>query len=180
MENLSTEPVPLIVTWPEESVSPDLEQQILTSISQYLADRNDVYQASSSSLLAGSIESESKANLIESDTGEPMLELRLDYSRAWVQIRQALETADVLIVDSSRDESVFNVQFAGIVNEDDEPGFIGRWFGGASEELDMRDFSVKLFQSNGVVNVMTQALGEFDDARELTEELLQVIDDNLS
>ena len=180
LENLSTEPVPLIVTWPEKSVSPDLEQQILTSISQYLADRNDVYQASSSSLLAGSIESESKANLIESDTGEPMLELRLDYSRAWVQIRQALETADVLIVDSSRDESVFNVQFAGIVNEDDEPGFIGRWFGGASEELDMRDFSVKLFQSNGVVNVMTQALGEFDDARELTEELLQVIDDNLS
>ena len=180
LENLSTEPVPLIVTWPEESVSPDLEQQILTSISQYLADRNDVYQASSSSLLAGSIESESKANLIESDTGEPMLELRLDYSRAWVQIRQALETADVLIVDSSRDESVFNVQFAGMINEDDEPGFIGRWFGGASEELDMRDFSVKLFQSNGVVNVMTQALGEFDDARELTEELLQVIDDNLS
>ena len=67
----------------------------------------------------------------------------------------------------------------GVVN-DDESGFIGRWFGGASEELDMRDFSVKLFQSNGVVNVMTQALGEFDDARELTEELLQVIDDNLS
>ena len=167
LENLSTEPVPLVVTWPEKSVSPDLEQQILTSISQYLADRNDVYQASSSSLLAGSIESESKANLRENDTGEPILELRLDYNRAWVQIRQALETA-------------FNVQFAGIVNEDDEPGFFGRWFGGGPEELDIRDFSVRLFQVDGVVNVMTQALSEFDDAKELTEELLQLIDDNLS
>ena len=85
-----------------------------------------------------------------------------------------------MIVGSSRNESVFNVQFAGIVNEDDERGFIGRWFGGNSEELNMRDFSVTLFQSDGVVNVVTEALGEFENARELTEELLQVIDDNLS
>ena len=69
LENLNTEPVPLVINWPEQSISSDLERQILTSVSQYLADRNDVYQASSASLLAGSIEAESKANIIENDDG---------------------------------------------------------------------------------------------------------------
>ena len=180
VENLNSEPVPLVVNWPERSISADLEQQILTSVSQYLADRNDVYQASSSSLLAGSIESESKVNLIENESGEPILELRLDYNRAWVQIRQALETADVLILDSDRDQSVFSVQFAGIISEDDEPGFIGRWFGGGAEDIDLKDFTVRLFEDEGVVNVTTEAIGSYDDSSQLTEELLQVIDENLS
>ena len=179
-ENLNTQPVPLVINWPDNSVSADLEQQILTSVSQYLADRNDVYQASSSSLLAGSIESESKVNLIESETGEPILEMRLDYNRAWVQIRQALETADVLILDSDRDQSVFNVQFAGIISEDDEPGLIGRWFGGGAEYVYPKDFTVRLFEREGVVNVTTEATENFDDSVQLTEELLQVIDENLS
>ncbi len=180
LENLNTEPVPLVINWPEKSISVDLEQQILTSVSQYLADRNDVYQASSSSLLAGSIESESKVNLIESESGEPILELRLDYNRAWVQIRQALETADVLILDSDRDQSVFNVQFAGIIDEDDEPGFIGRLFGGGAEDIDFKDFTVRLFEAEGVVNVTTETTEISDDSGELTEELLQVIDENLT
>ena len=178
--NLISEPVPLVLNWPENSISVDLEQQILTSVSQYLADRNDVYQASSSSLLAGSIESESKVNLIESESGEPILELRLEYSRAWVQIRQALETAEVSIIESDRNQSVFNVQFAGIVNAEDEQGFIGRWFSRPTEDMDLKDFTVRLFEAEGVVNVITEAIGSFDDADQLKEELLQVIDENLS
>lgn len=180
-ENLISEPVPLVLNWPETSVSPDLERRILTSVSQYLADRNDVYQASSASLLAGSIEAESKANLIENDSGEPMLELRVDYNRAWVQIRQALESAEITIVESDRDQSVFSVQFAGIIEEEDEPGFIGRWFGAGSDEVaEEKSFSVRLMESGDVVNVVTEASEISDESSELTQELLQVIDENLS
>ena len=180
LENLNTEPVPLVISWPESSVSEDLERQILTSVSQYLADRNDVYQASSASLLAGSIESESKVNLIENEDGDAILELRLDFNRAWVQIRQALETADVLILDSDRDQSIFNVQFAGIIEEDDAPGLIGRWFGGGAEDPNFRDFTVHVLEAEGVVNVTTEASENFDESGQLTQELLQVIDENLS
>ena len=181
LENLNIDPIPLVINWPEQSISSDLEGQVLSSVSQYLADRNDVYQASSASLLAGSIEAESKANIIENDDGEPMLELKLEYSRAWVQIRQALESAEITIVDSNRDQSVFNVQFAGIIDEDDQPGLISRWFGRSNEEIaELKNFNVLLFEAEDVINVTTEALENFDDSSQLTEELLQVIDENLS
>lgn len=183
-EDSNSAPVPVVVSWPDQSNSDDLERRILTSVSQYLADRNDVYQASSASLLAGSIEAESKANLIEGDTGEAMLELKVDYNRAWVQVRQALENAEVTIVASDRDQSIFNVQFAGISEEDDEPSLIGRWFGGGEEEIaELKDFNVRLMETDDVVNVVTEALEPIepvDDSLSLTEELLQVINDNLS
>ncbi|MBM87317.1 MAG: hypothetical protein CMQ41_02980 [Gammaproteobacteria bacterium] len=179
-ENLNTEPVPLAVSWPQQSNSPDLERQIQTSLSQYLADRNDVYQASSASLLAGSIEAEAKANLIEGESGEPMLELKVDYNRAWVQIRQALENAEITIITSDRDQSFFNVEFSGI-KEEEGSTLISRWFGGGDEEVaEVKDFSIRLMQTNDVINVITEALEFSDDSVQLTEELLQVINENLS
>ncbi len=181
LENLISDPVPIAASWPENSVSPDLERQILTSISQYLADRNDVYQASSASLLAGSIEAASKANIIENESGEPMLELKVDYNRAWVQIRQALESAEITIVESDRDQSFYNVLFAGIIEEEDEPGFIGRWFGAGSDDLaEAKGFNVRLMEIDDVINVVTESIESSEDSSQLTQELLQVIDENLS
>lgn len=182
LENLRSDPIPVALSWPENSDSADLEQDILRSVSQYLADRNDVYQASSASLLAGSIEAESKANIIENEAGEQILELKVDYNRAWVQIRQALESADISIVDANRDQSFFSVRFAGIVEEEDAPGFIGRLFGGGGREQDMPEigFSVRLLETDTAVNVVTEALESSDEVGQLTLELLQVINNNLS
>jgi outer membrane protein assembly factor BamC len=180
-ENLRSDRVPLIINWPEESSSPDLERQIVDSISQYLADRNDVYQASSASLLAGSIEAERKANIVENDDGEQILQLRIDYARAWVQIRQALESAEIVIVESDRDEKFFNVKFAGIIDEDDEPSLIGRFFGGNNVEVAIeRDFVVRLVDLDSTVQIETQELEGTEEPSELPLELLLVINDNLS
>ena len=132
-ENLNSEVVPLIISWPEESNSPDLERQILTSVSQYLADRNDVYQASSASLLAGNIEAESKANLIE---------------------------------DESPNKSGSHACHGAPLGDD--------------EIAEVRDFSVRLLQTESVINVVTEELEVSEDSSQLTEELLQVINDNLS
>jgi len=180
-ENLRSDRVPLIINWPEESSSPDLERQIVDSISQYLADRNDVYQASSASLLAGSIEAERKANIVENDDGEQILQLRIDYARAWVQIRQALESAEIVIVESDRDEKFFNVKFAGIIDEGDEPSLIGRFFGGNNVEVAIeRDFVVRLVDLDSTVQIETQELEGTEEPSELPLELLLVINDNLS
>lgn len=182
LQNLRSDPVPTVITWPEESSSADLEREVMTSVSQYLADRNDVYQASSASLLAGSIEAERKANIIETDGGEHVLELRVSYDRAWVQIRQAIEAAGIVIVDSDRDQSFFNVRFAGIMEEDDEGGFITRLFGRGDEQMaaEEKGFSVRLMETDTTINVVTEALESTDDETRLTVELLQVINDNLS
>ena len=182
LQNLRSDPIPDLVTWPEESSSDDMEQDMLRSVSQFLADRNDIYQASSASLLAGTIQAESKANIVEGSTGDAVLELKIDYNRAWVQIRQALEAAEIDIVDSNRDQSFFNVRFAGIAEEVEEPGFFGRLIGRGSdaEEREIKDFSVRLLETDSAVNVVTEALETSTESNQLTLELLQVINDNLT
>ncbi len=181
-ENLRTTPIPVVINWPELSDSQDLEQDMLRSVSQFLADRNDIYQASSASLLAGTIQAESKANIIEDGSGDPVLELKVDYNRAWVQIRQALEAAEIDIVDSNRDQSFFNVRFAGIVQDEESPGFFGRLLGRSNEvsAQEVKDFSVRLLDTGSVINVVPEALESSSEANQLTLELLQVINDNLT
>lgn len=181
-ESPRSEPVPTIVTWPEISVSQDREQQILDSLSQYLADRNDVYQASSASLLAGSIEAERKANIIDDGQGGQVLQLRLNYNRAWVLVRSALDEAGITILENDRDMAFLNVRFSGVRAEEDEPGFIGRLFNRDDPEAVAleRDFTVRLVDEDGVVTVIAEPLESTDDLADLTNELLLVINDNLS
>ena len=184
LQNLRSDPLPDLVNWPDISSSADLEQDIIRSISQFLADRNDIYQASSASLLAGTIQAESKANIIEGNNGDPVLELKVNYNRAWAQVRQAIETAEIDIVDSNRDQSFFNVRFAGIAEEADTPGFFGRLLGRGSNpvERQSRDFSLRLLETGSAVNVVPEALEpeSTPEADQLRLELLQVINDNLS
>lgn len=184
LEQQRETPIPVVISWPEVSDSEELEMDVMNSISQYLADRNDVYQASSASLLAGSIEAASKANLVQSSTGDRVLELRLDYGRAWVQVRQALEDADIEILDANRDESFFNVRFAGIAQEQqDEPGFFGRILGRGEQGegvQEPQDFAIRLVEAGSTITVITEALQREEGDDPLAADLLQVINDNLS
>lgn len=182
LQSPRSEPAPVITTWPETSSSEDRERQILDSLSQYLADRNDVYQASSASLLAGSIEAERKANIIDDGEGGQVLQLRLDYNRAWVLVRSALDEAGIDILENDRDLAFLNVRFSGISGDEDEPGFIGRLFNrdDSAAMAAERDFSVRLVDADGVVTVIAEPLDTSDDLADLTAELLLVINDNLS
>ena len=172
-------PLPIVVTWPEVSSSKEREDQIINTLSQYLADRNDVYQASSASLLAGSIQSERKANIVESPSGH-WLELRIDFDRAWVQVRQALEAAQVEILETDREGSRYRVSFAGIVEDDDGPGFFGRLIGRSADDEDYREFEVQVLSEDEVVNVVAEPLVIDDISIPLSEELLQAINNNLN
>lgn len=183
LENERTDPIPIVISWPEISNSLELEKDVGDSISQYLADRNDIYQASSASLLAGSIEAERKANIIETASGDSVLELRIDYNRAWVVVRTALETANIDITDSNRDQSFYNVSFSGLEEQDDEPGLIGRIFRGRGDDgsdREARDFSVRLLETGNTITVTTEALNSSENVSEQSLELLQAINDNLS
>lgn len=185
LSDLRSEPIPIVVTWPEMSDSEDRERQILDALSQYLADRNDVYQASTSSLLAGSIQSARKANLIESASGQELLELRINYGRAWVQVRQSIERSEVEIVEANRDQAVISVRFAGIQEELDEPGFFGRILGRGrgADAAELKDFAVRLSEQGDTVEVSIERLGESsggDEDGDLDSQLLSVINDNLT
>ena len=110
------------------------------------------------------------------------MELKLDYNRAWVQVRQALQSAEIDILDENREQSVINVRFAGVADEPDPPGWFGRILG-RGEEIEpneAQDFSVRILETGAVGNGVTEALISNPESGELNQELLQVINDNLS
>ncbi|MEX0619290.1 MAG: hypothetical protein WD180_10090, partial [Pseudohongiellaceae bacterium] len=168
-----------LATWPEESDSDARELLILQDISQYLADRNDIYQASSVSLLAGSIVAESKAQLREDETGANVLELRIGSARAWAQVGQALDGAGIEVLESDRDGAWYRVNFSGSADEN-ETGFIGRLFGGGDEEeTEGNVFTVRLIQQDEVIDVVIEAANETEAGSALGADLLSVINQNL-
>lgn len=178
LQNLRSDPTPVIISWPEQSSSIERERQILDSISQYLADRNDVYQASSASFLAGSIESERKANIVTSPSGSQVLQLRLRYDRAWVVVRTSIESANIEIVDSNRDEKYINVKFSGLEAEE-SPGFFSRLIGRGDEQVASMDFNLKLLETGTTIDVVAETSESSPEAERLREELLQIINENL-
>jgi len=165
--------------------SHDLEREntMLSAISLYLADRTDLYRASSVSLLAGSIEIDSKANIVRGAAGEFLLELNIDYERAWGQVGQSLSSAGVEIVDSDRDARFFNVLFAGVVSEE-QPGFLKRTFSRGSNANDQPSrLIVRLSpqSTEGVITVTAESeMAGSDLERQRQDELIQAISDNLN
>src|SRR5690554_5613749 len=86
------------IAWSTELTLTEEETVRLVSISQYLADRTDLYRASSVSMLAGSIEAQGKARVVAAGAGDTHLQLRLDFDRAWSQVNQALDNGNIPIL----------------------------------------------------------------------------------
>lgn len=144
--------------WPEESMNLERETTILASISLYLADRTDIYRASSVSLLAGSIDIQGKARVVTASAGDTRLELRLDYGRAWSQLNQAIGNANIQVLDSDRDERRIRVAFTGSESQD-EPGFFRRVFSRRNNDDEPAiEFNVLLVETGDGVSVRAETV----------------------
>ena len=169
-----------LVVWPERSESEEKEFDILQQVSQYLADRTDIYSSSSSSLLSGSLAGESKAQIIENGVNNSELELRISMTRAWGQVAQALERADIAITDRNRDASVFEVEFSGINAPLEEPGFFSRMFGGGNNDEAVEvPFRITLEQTQSGIRVLAEPQADSGSNGRLKNEILQLILSNI-
>ena len=134
-------------------------------------------------MLAGSIAAVSKANLIDGDQGERILELRVGVDRAWAMVRTALEAAEINVLDIDREEAVINVQFAEQTADEDPPGFIRRVFsfgGGDEEEVIEFDFRLRLQETDNSVNVIAETQESDAELNRIKNALLLEINNNLS
>lgn len=164
--------------WPEESDSQEYRNFMLNEVSVYLAERSDLYQTSSVSLLAGSIEEEGKARLLTGRGTTPTrLELRLDFSRAWSQVSQALDGASIEVTAADRENRRFTVAFSGEESEDG-PGFFSRLFRREQNDTESVPFHVDLQEQGDAIMVeATPVSGE--EALRLQDLLVRTINDNL-
>lgn len=174
-------PPGMVVQWPAVSDNAEREASVLASISLYLADRTDLYRASSVSMLAGSIELQGKASLVDVGAGDTQLELRLDFDRAWSQLTQAINNANIEILESERDERRIHVRFSG-TEAAERPGFFSRLFRRGNDESSV-DFVIRLVSrevpgQNDAIRVQAQPLSGESLPYE-QDLLIRTINDNL-
>jgi outer membrane protein assembly factor BamC len=119
---------PVIVQrpFPASSMNAETEFTVLSSLSSYLADVANLYQASSVSLLAGNIDSTGKASLVQTPAGSQVLRLEADYNRCWAALGRALQRAGVQVVAQDINQGAFDLVYVpGQVGagSEEEPGF---------------------------------------------------------
>ena len=104
---------------------PQAETDLLSEIGAYIAAKVAEQTVSKVALQIGSTQ---KAELARDSAGIPELRLFLDFERAWATLGQALDNAEVEIINLDRDEATFDVKLteAAFGGEEEGSGFFCR------------------------------------------------------
>lgn len=111
MEAPQAAPVLVQRPFPAQSMNPETEYTVLSSLSTHLADFADVNQASSVSFLAGSINSTGKAALSTTPGGNKVLQLKADFTRSWAALGRALRRANITIQGDDSTQGLYEVVY---------------------------------------------------------------------
>ena len=101
------------------------EDDFLNEVGAYIAAKVSEQTVSKVALQIGS---KKKTELGRNTSGYPVLHLYLDYERAWATLGQALDNADVEILNLDRESGMFDVNIPGSVftGEETRKGFLCR------------------------------------------------------
>jgi outer membrane protein assembly factor BamC len=178
------------VAWPASSMDTTIAYDFLLDLSGFLVDVADLYQASSASLLARSLSSEGKATLTNTDSGNPLLQLRAGYDRSWAAVRRSLQRADITISEEDSASGLLVVAFdplAATQDEEDEPGFFSKVFtlgGLLSRTPENREYPIRLqlLEVQGVVEVLAVPVDSNPDAatRSAVQSLMRLIKNTIA
>lgn len=105
------------------SASEEAESMFLNEVGAYIAAKVAEQVVS---MVAQDIGSVTKAVLQRNRAGFPVLNLRLDFDRAWATVGQALDTAEIEVTEADRDSGVFRVALPEDLLNDDEQRSVWR------------------------------------------------------
>ncbi len=185
MESARGTPVIVQMPFPATSMNAETEYTVLSSLSSYLADVADLYQASSVSFLAGSINSTGKATLINTEGGNEIRQLRADYNRSWAAVGRALLRNGAEIVTQDVGQGTYDVVYTpGLkpVGEEQEEGFfhqvwtLGGLFGGG-DDLPSYNLRLQLLKAGDSIEVLAAPIApvEGEAASTASKSLLELL-----
>ena len=167
-------PVVKPVPFAAQSMNADTEYAVLTSLSSFLADVADLYQASSVSFLAGNISSNGKAAIATTPGGSEVLQLKANYDRCWAAMGRALKRAGVTVEAEDAEQGYFDLAFdpakATVTAKKEKPGFfhkvwtLGGLLGG-DDKPQVFSLRLKLLKTNGTVEAVASPIDAAKDAR---------------
>ena len=94
--------------WPAASMDAERETWMIKELANYLASTSG---ESSVSLLAQGISTVNKVYLVRDASGQPVIDLRLSFDRAWASLGRALERANLSVRDLDRSTGVYFVKY---------------------------------------------------------------------
>jgi len=154
----------------------DLVQSELENLVNYFAESVDSF--SGTSLAAQNLNELKKANIFTED-GQTVIELSLNFDRAWSSVTRAIQSAEIVTNDKNRNDGIFYVSYSS----EDEGGFLSFLGLGNNSDRDSNafneeaQFEVTIVEKNNKTYVRARSKnGKIDDA----EELLSKINESLS
>ncbi len=131
--------------WPATSMDAERETWMIKELANYLASTSG---ESSVSLLAQGISTVNKVYLVRDASGQPVIDLRLPFDRAWASLGRALERAGLTVKDLDRSTGVYFVTYEPAkrkegaegeegTEEEKKPGMMSRlfsWWGDDEDE----------------------------------------------
>ena len=155
--------------------NPELIQTELSNLLNYFAD--SVGQFSGTSLAAQNLNEMKKAKIFV-DNGQTVIELNLNFDRAWSSVTKAIDSANIIANDKDRSNGIFYVSYG---SEGEEGFFSFLNFGRSKSKnitvFDDAQFEVKISEKNNKTYVRAYSK---DGKIEESEELISKINESLS
>jgi outer membrane protein assembly factor BamC len=174
---------PLIgmVNWPTQSADLDAEFNMLTQLSNYLADVSGLYTASSVSFLAARIPSQGKAFMEPGRNGRNALKLRADFERSYAAVGRALQRAGANVISQDAANGIYQVTFDPDREPEEEKGFWGNLFTfGGKKASDDHLLKVEILDTGELMEVQVESMLEGPSSgtpQAIEQSLLQAIRD---
>ena len=155
--------------------NPELIQTELSNLVNYFAD--SVGQFSGTSLAAQNLNEIKKAKIFV-DNGQTVIELDLNFDRAWSSVTKAIDSANIIANDKDRSNGIFYVSY----ESEEEEGFFSFLNFGRSKSRNATvfgdaQFEVKISEKNNKTYVRAYSKdGKIEEA----EELISKINESLS
>ncbi|GLS26362.1 outer membrane protein assembly factor BamC [Marinibactrum halimedae] len=165
------------IDWPTYSSDPEREAWMVDEVAGVLANQ---LNASSSSLLAQTIGGKEKVSITSDANNEPVLQLHLEYGRAWASVSHALKDRGFYLWGLDDNKGVFYTQYEEPNPEsDEEPGWFSKLFGGDEQEVPTSPYTLEqLLQAQASDTNMTQFVSSSleSNTKELEGELVDIDD----
>jgi outer membrane protein assembly factor BamC len=151
------------------SVAGEIETELLNEMGAYIASK---VSEQSVSRAAQVISAGVKSEVTRNSTGEPVLALRLDYDRAWATIAQALNRAEVEVIELDQQSGTYHVLIPDSVFTGQNAGWFTGLFG-AGHEYDL----LLRFKKTGDNQYYVSVLDPMEQSveRALSQEVLTMI-----
>ncbi|MDG2060483.1 MAG: outer membrane protein assembly factor BamC [SAR86 cluster bacterium] len=153
------------------STEENLEESILRGVLDYLSDSSR--QKSGTSLVALNLNIGKKATLRKRNDGESIIQMNLEFARAWAAVDRALKEALISVYDLDRENGIFYVNFS----KKKEAGFLGKLFRSDNRSA-TRSFRIsveEIAKEKCIVTIL-----DIDKELELSRDLLSEINQSLS